>query len=888
MERTFLTIKLRIPAAPQHLMHRARLLDTLTREIPLHKVTVVTSPAGYGKTTLLADWARSAEIPVVWLSLSEDDNDPDRFLRYLLSGWESAAPGVVTSPFGLLLSSSAPEREAVLSAFINAASVRAEGMAFVLDDFHLVSDSTIHQALGFLLDHLPPSIHLVLATREQPPLPLARYRARQELFELQTRDLQFLPDESAYYLSSQLRLDLTPQEMAHIHEKVEGWITGLYLVSLSQRRGLAVAERLAITGRQRFIADYLSEDVLARLPQDTQRFLLQTSVLDTLCGSLVDSVRESANGQARLEELERESVFLVSLDDHREWFRYHHLFAEFLRGELARRMPDEVTTLHERAARWHLDHDMSEPAFRHALASGDAALVIAVLERSVSEKLLCGEVRALERWLAMIPPAWRETYPAINLVETNILLYTGHIEPGLRRLEQVERWARESNGEHSEQVGRVEALRCFMACHQADAEQAQAHADRALHSLGPDDVTLRFNVYTALGDSYRLSGRWREARESYEKGLDYTTTRVAHAQSAAAFGALADLDLRQGRLHAAHDKWLRALSVIGEPETWGVLPLPVSGWVHIRLGEILHEWNDLAQAEAHLALGMQRAELGGDARAMVAGALLAARLRLVAGDMAAAADHVAQAHRLIEHASFPSWEGQFERVRVECWLAAGKQRDAVTWASALLDDGSLAARAEREITWLAMARALSATTDTDALARARTLLDQALRVTHDEGRMGAHVDALALLALGWWRQGDHVAAMTTLERALRLAEPEGYVRLFADYGLPMARLLHEARRRGVMPGYVGGILEAFGASATGYVTVASTPPERLSDRECEVLLRLAAGLTNREIADALVISPETVKKHTSSIYAKLGVGNRTEAVTRARELDLLG
>ena len=218
-----------------------------------------------------------------------------------------------------------------------------------------------------------------------------------------------------------------------------------------------------------------------------------------------------------------------------------------------------------------------------------------------------------------------------------------------------------------------------------------------------------------------------------------------------------------------------------------------------------------------------------------------------------------------------------------CWSA-----EPGTWARALLDDGSLAARAEREITWLAMARALSVSADANARARARALLDQALRVTHDEGRMGAHIDALALLALSRWRQGDHVAAMTTLERALRLAEPEGYVRLFADYGLPMARLLHEARRRGVMPDYVGAILEAYGASATGYPTVASTPPERLSDRECEVLRHLAAGLTNREIADALVISPETVKKHTSSIYAKLSVGNRTEAATRARELNLLG
>jgi LuxR family maltose regulon positive regulatory protein len=884
MDSSLLAIKLRIPPLAQPTIDRPRLIDALERAIrdDASKLILLSAPAGYGKTTLLAQWARTTDARVAWLSLGEEENDPERFFRSLVTAWEAVQPGIIASPLGTLLGGIAPEREAVLRAFVNVASTIPDPTVFVLDDVHLIGDPAVHEPLTFLLEHLPPTLHVVLAGRSDPPLPLARYRAHNELVELRGEDLQFREDESAEFLNRGLALELGDDAVRALHAQLEGWIAGLQLVSLTLRRHHEVADALPVSGRHRFIADYLSEDVLSHLPDDVQRFLLQTSILDRLCGSLCDAVTGAATGQEMLEFVERENLFLVPLDDRREWFRYHRLFADFLRDALRRRHPEEVATLHGRAAVWYLEHDLPDPAFRHAIAGDDPELAMQILEQYESEKLHGGEFRVLQAWLDAIPAAWHAAYPQIGLVRAGVLVFAGDLDACVRCIDDVERRLAAIDDQLRQQA-KVTAFRCFVACFQSDLEQAERHAAEALRDLREEDVFYRADIYHALGDTYRGHGRWEDARAHYLKVLEFTQGPGVSLRAAHVYGALADLDLRQGRLRDAERHWRKALAAVKEPANWGRLPLPVIGWVYLRLGELLYERHHLAEARELLIQGLASAELGGDVRALIAGQVLASRIELTEGDLAAAAGHLERAGPLVEQASFPEWTSRYERGQIELWLAQDRLRAAVAWADAAQRDDALAERADVASAHLALARVLIVKGDGPSRDQALALLGGLLRAAAEEGRAGIQIEALALRALGLWQAGDRAGAMVALEHALRLAEPEGYVRLFADLGFPMIRLLQEARARNVFPDFVSMLLTACGAEPGSPREM----PEPLSQRELDVLNLMASGLTNREIADALFISPETVKKHTGSIYAKLGVGHRTGAVARARDLSLL-
>lgn len=888
MNTFLLTTKRQIPPQPQHGVSRKRLIDALERGISHTKLILLSAPAGYGKTTLLSQWARASGFPVAWLSLSEEDNDLEPFLRYLLAGWEAVQPGARESSLGLLLEGRSPDSEAVLAAFINAANDTHDPVVFVLDDYHLIEDPAIHEALTFLVDHLPPALHFVLAGRGEPPLPLARYRAHQELMEFRAGDLNFRPEETQAFLNDMMGLDLAQAEIDRLQTQLEGWIAGLQLVALSLQQHLTGVDKLVVSGRHRFIADYLNDDVLAPLPDKLRQFMLQTSILDRLCGPLCDAVTGQEGGQAMLETLERENLFLVPLDDSREWFRYHRLFADFLQEDLKRRHPGDVTDLHSRASLWHLGHDLPQQAFRHAVAGDDIQLVVQVLERYFPVKLLSGEIRVVKQWLDSLPPEWHSGYPMVGFARAGILIFTGQFEACVRWLDEVEQWLGPiESADMRPQRARVTAMRCYIACFQNNLARAETLADRALRDLPEEDLGFRPSIYGALGDTYRRNGRWEEAKESYLKLLDFTHAPTFQVQIVHVFGALADLELRQGRLRNAASYWQEALAAIQKRENWGSYPLPLTGWVYIRLGELLYEWNELPEAWDHLSRGLKRAELGGDVRAMIAGYLIGGRLKLTEGDIEAAAAYLERARPIVEQAQFSHWISRFERFQLELWLAQDRLRAAVTWADEMLQDNALEDRPENDVAQLAKARVLIVKGDRPSLDQVLTLLERLLQAADEEGRMGVSIEALALQALAHWQRGERAEALTALEHALRLAEPEGYVRLLADLGLPMARLLQEAQAREVMPGYVETLLAAFSGDVALPPSGQPALPEPLTEREQEVLELMAAGLTNPEIADKLVISPETVKKHAGTIYGKLGVHSRTEAATRARELDLL-
>lgn len=884
MASDLLATKLRIPPQTHHVVRRERLTDALEEGIPRHKLTLLSAPAGYGKTTLLADWARASRLRVAWLTVGEEDNDLARFSRYLFTAWESIEPEVGDSPLGVLLGAMEPERDAVLTAFVNLASELPGQTVFVLDDYHLIENVAIHEALTFLIDHLPPTTHLILAGRDEPPLPLARYRARQELLELHAGTLEFRVDETDAFLNGQMRLNLADETVRSLQAQLEGWIAGTQMVALTLRRHQQPVTNLVVTGRHRFIADYLGQDVLAYLPEDQRRFLLRTSILDRLSGPLCDTVTGGNDGQEQLEMLERENLFLVPLDDNREWYRYHRLFADFLREELRRRHPDEVRDLHHRAAGWYLAHDVAEQAFQHGLASDDPELVSRIVDRYVYMMLHSGELNALAAWVDAIPVEWCVTHPMIDLARATLLFGFGAAEECIHCIAGVEaRLATIETLDAGWQLARVTAFHCFIACFQNDLERAEQLADEALHTLREDDVALRASIFHALGETYSRNGRWREAHAAYLGVLDHGSHYAARMQAAHVYGALADLELRQGRLQAAAGYWHKALAAINEPSNWGRLPLPVIGWVYIRLGELLYEWNQPVDAWEYVTRGLERGEAGGDVRSMIAGYLLASRIRLTAGDANAAADYLELARPLVENAPIPEWISRFERLQLEIWLALDRLRAAVDWTDAMLASSTLDERPEPEVARLAVARALVVKGDTPAIDAALASLGPLIRSVEAEGRTGIQIEALALQALAHWRRGDRPDALTALEHALRLAEPEGYLRLFADLGLPMARLLQEARSRQMMPNYVATLLAACGSPDRAEPAL----PEPLTDREQEILTLMAAGLTNREIGDRLFISSETVKKHTGNIYGKLGVRGRTEAVARARTLAIL-
>jgi LuxR family maltose regulon positive regulatory protein len=535
-----------------------------------------------------------------------------------------------------------------------------------------------------------------------------------------------------------------------------------------------------------------------------------------------------------------------------------------------------------------LDARLPEPAFQHALAADDDQTGFEIFDRYANVLFNTGQFRTLQQWLDQLPTTWRDQYPVFGLPEAGLLLVSGAFEAGLRRIDEVEQRLKSSpSADVQEQLGRVTAVRCFIACMQNDLAQAERLAHRALRELSGEDLGFRPGIFAALGDTYRRHGRWADAKASYLTAMEFTHAPMVRVQAAHLFGALADLDLRQGRLRSAGDYWEQALAAVQDREHWGQLPLPVFGWVELRMGELLYEWNDIERARAHMDRGLERAELSGDVQALLAGSVICARLKLTEGDSTGAAAHLERARPHLEPNVFPDWTSRFERCEVDLWLAQDKLRSAVNWADAMLTDGALEKRPESEAAQLVLARVLILKGDAPSLDRASSLLDRLLQLAEIEGRVGVHIEVRALQALAHQRRDDLVGAMTALEHALRLAEPEGYVRLFADLGLPMARLLQEARSRHVMPDYVDTLLAAFGTAAPPEMTGSHLLPEPLSPRERDVLRLVAVGLTNEEIAGRLFISPGTVKKHTGSIYGKLGVGNRTEAAARARELDIL-
>jgi LuxR family maltose regulon positive regulatory protein len=907
-----LTIKLYVPRVRRDLVPRARLVQRLDEGVT-RKLALVSAPAGYGKTTLLAEWAAATEYPVAWLSLDREDDDPGRFWTYLIAALRQVEPSLSRGILQTLRSLQGPPPPALLATLINQVDAlanerRSDGdLVLVLDDYHLVTSRSVHDGLAFLLDHVPPQLHLVIASRTDPPLPLHLLRARGQLTELRAADLRFTSDEAAAFLKEAMGLRLSAEHVAALERRTEGWITGLQLAALSMEGRDDVSRFVqAFTGSHRYLLDYLVEEVLQRQPQAVQTFLLRTSILERLIAPLCDAVTGREDGFKTLEALEQANLFIVPLDDERRWYRYHHLFAEVLRALLQRTVGKEgLVPLHTRAAEWYEEQGEVNEAFRHAAAAEDFERAARLIEENWLHVGHAGRMNTILRWLETMPEDVVRARPVLSLAYAWALWLTGqmdaaepYMDAASEALDRQEAAGVSDPGRARWRAGIV-ALRLQLARHRGQLEKAIEFADQTLALAPPGDALVRGYGHLGHAHAYRELGDYGRSLSAYAEATSLMrTARNFSSANLAAFYRCRVLQHR-GHLREAHQVVQEALQFA---RIQGVDRSPASGILHVAMGSLSCEWNELSEAEDHLRRGLEMSRLGGHHDFLRNAAILMARPRLAQRDPTGALELIREAEQAMPQAEMPLPSAELAAHKARAWIAQGNLSAAARWAAAAAGRPGLDRGHTRQTETLTRARVLAAQGD---LEQALAQLTVCQRAAEESGAHGTAIEIAIVSAMVRKAEGDRAGALDDLGRALVRAEPEGYVQVFVDEGPPMAALLSEllrVRQRGApaeaptgtptpSPDYVRRLLDALDRQVVEDGAAARAGPsplvEPLTPRETEVLQLMAAGLSNREIAEALIVAVGTVKAHLHHIYGKLAVRSRTEAAARARELDLL-
>jgi LuxR family maltose regulon positive regulatory protein len=885
-----LTAKLRVPRADP-LVPRRRLVERV--EAGLRRpLTVISAPAGSGKTTLLSAWARETGRAVAWLSLDAGDNDPVRFLSYLTAALGHAEPGLGTTTRRLLEAEYPPGPTAAIAALAEEIEDTAgEDIVLILDDYHTIDEPDVHAAVAFLIDNLPPRLHLVVAGRSDPPLPLARLRARNHLTELRADDLRFTPEEAALLLADLAGGTLAAADAAALTERTEGWAAGLVLAGLSLQGRTGHADLVAsLSGSHRYVLDYLVSEVLACQDPAVERFLLHTSILDRLNAPLAAALTGD-DAAAMLERIERANLFLNPLDDERRWYRYHQLFAEALRHHLQQRAPALVPDLHRRAADWFETHGYDADALHHALAIPDAARAGDIVERHATPMLTRGEVRTLRDWVESLPEADVRARPLLGIRHAWALAHANELEAVEPRLRGVEEWLAAHPATPVAGVicleGEIAAIRSRVATIRGDMARAIELSRLALSLIPPDDHATRASIGLNLGSAYGATGDLAAAAAAYAEVVSYGPA-AGPLSAALALRYQAELQVIQGHLREADHLYRDALAFIAGQNAH---EMPAKGIVCEGQAVLAYFWNNLDDAELLARDAIARGERGGEVVKITVPALSTlARVLQARGDRRGALEAIERAVCLSGWPHMRAWQARI-------WLRQGDLAAAVRWArESGLDPADELAYAG-EIEYATLARVLLAEGRIDEASR---LSERLVAAAGESGRFGRMIDFLTVKALALHASGDLDGAVVVLTQALRLAGDEGHVRVFVDEGPAIAPLLTrvrgQARRTADADGrrlgtYADDLLAVLASEAeesadTGNGTTFLVEP--LSERESEVLRLLAAGRTNREIADELYVSLGTVKAHTHHLFAKLGVRGRTEAAARARDVGLLG
>ena len=899
MSGPVLATKLYSPPPRANAVARPRLLERLDAGVH-RKLTLVSAPAGFGKTTIVNDWLAWCGRPAAWLSLDKNDSTPTRFVTYLIAALQTAEPRLSAGVLAELQSPQPPPTEALLSTLLNEVSALPDKLVLVLDDYHLIDAQAVDTALSFFLEHLPPNLHLVITTREDPQLPLARLRARDQLTELRANDLRFSDPETAAFLNRGMNLELSAEDISALEARTEGWIAGLQLAALSvQSRDDVSGFVTAFAGDNRYIADYLVEEVLLQQGEPVRAFLLQTSILERLSGPLCDAVTGQTGAQEMLETLEHSNLFVIPLDDKRRWYRYHHLFADVLQTYLIKEQPQQPSALHKRASAWYEQNDLGPEAIHHALAANDFERAAGLIELSWRTMDVTFQSATWLGWVKQVPEDLVRTRPVLSVGYAWALLNTGEfgaMEPWLR---VAEGWLDGSvdkarspemvvvdEEEFQALPVTIASARAYKAQALGDVPATIRHTSRALEHLPEDDVLGRAIPLALLGLAYWASGELEVAYQSLAEGMaGFEATGQTMAAISGTFG-LADMRLGQGRLREAFSVYERSLNLVaahGGPAPRGTALL------YLGLSELCRERGDLEAS----AKNFQKSEEAGkhDTQDVYhyRHHLALAQQKEDRGDLEGALESLEEATSYQRKLHVP-FVHPVAALKARVWLKQGNLNEALAWVR----ERGLSVHDElsylHEFEHITLARVLVAKDEDRAGEEALGLLARLLKAAEAGKRQGSVIEISVVQALAHRARGDVSAALASLGRALTLAEPEGYIRTFVNEGLPMARLLTEAAKQRIMPDYTHRLLAAFEAKKENtHPNPQTLPPllEPLSERELEVLRLVAQGLSNRDISKRLFRALDTVKGHNRRIYGKLQVRNRTEAVARARELGLL-
>jgi len=880
------------------------------------RLTLISAPAGFGKTTLASEWIADGGVLAAWLSLDEGDNDPVRFLSYLIAALQTIKAGIGEVVLTVLQSPQPPAIESVLTYLLNEITTICDNFYLVLDDYHLVESERVDQVVAFMIEYLPPQMHLVIATREDPPLPLARLRARGQLTELRATNMRFTPAEAAEFLNQIMGLNLSEGEIDALEARTEGWIAGLQLAALSmQGRKDSTSFIQAFTGSHRFVLDYLAEEVLQSQPERVRNFLLPTSILDRFCAALCNAVTERQDGKEMLDNLERNNLFLIPLDDQRQWYRYHRLFADVLQSHFFEAQPGRVATLHKRASEWFEYNGSAADAIRHALAAKDFERAATLIELAVPEmRRNRQEATHTELgWLKALPDELIRFRPVLSIDFAYALFGDGELDGVEARLRDAERWLDTSvdlrerpeslaagmvvvdEDEFRRLPGMIALLRTALALSRGDMPETVKNAQRVLDLAPEDDYLMIGGAASTLGLAAWASGDLEAACRMTVDGM--ANVRRAGYISPAIGGSivLADIMIAQGRLREAMSTYERALQWATAP---GSPVLRGAADMHVGMSNLHFEHNDLKTATQQLLTSQALGELAGLPQNPYRWCAAMARIRQAQGYLDDALNLLDEAERLYNANFSPNVRPIMTR-KVRVLLAQGRLGEALDWVQkqglSVEDDLSYL----HEFDHITLARVLLTRYLNDreagSISAVMGLLERLLKAAEERGGKGSVIEIMVLQAMAYSAQGDLGAALKPLKQALTLAEPEGYIRMFLDEGSSMLQLLREASAYKIMPIYTDNLLSAFEEEQlmrAGKSSLSTTPAsqpliEPISQRELEVLQLLKTELSGPEIARELMIALSTVRTHTKNIYNKLNVNNRRAAVKRAEELRLI-